>query len=175
MKKRKAIKRAAKAVPATKPKLPRPTPVEKAWLKFAGKFEAFYKMPSNEHDKKVHKAWEAMLSTTDRAAYNVMRERAVCLRDMEIKIMAWAFIAETPKEGTLDALQNWQPGRYMCDDGEFIASLRDDIRAMKQLVRGAAMAVGSIQYPPVLASAPRAVPYVHPKGLAITGGHHAES
>ena len=122
-------------------KAPRSTAVEKAWLKFVDKFHAFQKMPSNEKDKKAHKAWEAMLKTTDVAAYKVMEQRATCLRDMEIKIWAWAFIAEVPKDGTINGLINWKSsGKWMGNDSDFIASLRDDIRLMKRLVWGANIA-----------------------------------
>jgi len=135
--------------------------VEKAWLKFVDKFHAFQKMPSNEKDKKAHKAWEAILKTTDVAAYKVMEQRATCLRDMEIKIWAWAFIAEVPKDGTLNGLINWKSGgRWMGGDSDFIASLRDDILLMKRLLWGASIVVGSIAAaPPPMPDMPTATPW----------------
>jgi hypothetical protein len=134
--------------------------VEKAWLKFVDKFHAFQKMPSNEKDKKAHKAWEAILKTTDVAAYKVMEQRATCLRDMEIKIWAWAFIAEVPKDGTLNGLINWKSNsRWMGNDSDFIVSLRDDIRLMKRLVCGANIVVGSIAAaPPPMPDMPPPIP-----------------
>jgi hypothetical protein len=153
MSKRKSPTRVSKVPPRRTSKAPGITPVEAAWRKFVDKFQAFQKMPSDEDNEKEYKAWEEALSITTRAAYNVMESRATCLHDMEVKIRAWAFIAEVPKDGTLDGLTNWQPRRlYMGADSTFIASLRDDVLAMKRLVSTAKVAVASIacQHPLVL-------------------------
>jgi hypothetical protein len=127
-------------------KAPRTTPVEKAWLKFVDKFLAFRRMSTDEKDKEIHKAWEKALAVTDREAYAVMAVPATCLRDMELKIQAWAFTAEVEIGDDIASLANWQLGN--CElgnvDNEFIASLRDDIRLIKRLVWGANIVVGSI-------------------------------
>jgi hypothetical protein len=156
---RKPAKRAAEC---RRSKAPRTPPVEKAWLKFVVKFQAFKKMPDGGHDKKIHKAWEKALFATDKAAYAVMAAPATCLRDMEIKIQAWAFTAEVKIGDDLAGLANWQLDD--CDevnvDSEFIASLRDDIRLIKRLVLGANIVVGSItKAPPPMPDMPSATPY----------------
>ena len=53
----------------------------------------------------------------------------------------------------LAGLANWRYGGTD-PDIELIVSLRDDIRLMKQLVRGAITAVGSIEASPGLATMP---------------------
>ena len=151
MKTSKAIKRTAKAVPATEPKLSRPTPVERAWQKFIDEFETFQKMPSNERTEEEHRAWEAQLRATDRAAYNVIDQRATCLRDMEIKIQVWAFTAAV-NTGGAPSLE-WEPHPYE-PNSTMIASLRDDVQAIKGLVRAAMTTVGSIETSSGLANSP---------------------
>jgi hypothetical protein len=134
------------------------SPVEKAWLKFVDKFLAFKKMPDDEKDKKIFRAWERALNVTDRAAYAVVAERATCLRDMEFKIRAWAFTAKVKTGEGVGGLANWEPGND--SDSELIASLRDDIPAIKRLVWDANIALGSIASgPPPMPDMPSATPY----------------
>jgi hypothetical protein len=134
------------------------SPVETAWLKFVDKFQAFEKMPDHEKDKETHKAWERALNVTDTAAYAVIAQRATCLRDMELKIQAWAFTSEATTSD-LASLADWQP-HECAPNSELIASLRDDILAIKRLVWGANIALGSIASgPPPMPDMPVATPY----------------
>jgi len=128
-----ARKPAKPAVALRGSKAPRTAPVEKAWLKFIDKFVAFKKI--DEDDKQIHKAWEKALYVADKAAYAVMAARATCLRDMELKIQAWAFTApDVDSGGDLAGLANWQLRNCDDVDSEFIASLRDDILLIRRLV-----------------------------------------
>jgi hypothetical protein len=96
----------------------------------------------------------------DKAAEKVMSKRATCLRDMELKIQAWGFIAAVKKPGDdLAHLENWQPNNEYEKESEFIASLRDDILLLKRLLRGATITVGSIEAAPRLSDMPTATPY----------------
>jgi hypothetical protein len=139
-------------------KAPRVSPVEKAWGKFVIKFVEFQKLPKNENDKAVVKQWERELKKTDRSAYAVMEKPATCLHDIELKIRAWAFVAEVKTDDTLISLEHWQPHRF-ANNSDFIASLRDDVRLLRNLVTGATLAVSSIGATPPMPSMPRAIAY----------------
>ena len=122
----------------------RDTPVEKAWLKFVDAFQALTNFPPHTEDgKKAHKSWEKTLRVADSAADAVAAQRPTCLRDMELKIQAWAFTSEVDIGKDISSLAKWQPNRN-APNSEFIASLRDDILALKRLAWGASIAVGSI-------------------------------
>jgi hypothetical protein len=83
------------------------------------------------------------------AAHKVITRRAICLRDIELKIQAWGFLADVKKPGEgLADLANWQPIRHD-RDSEFIASLRDDLRFITRLVRSATTVVRSIEVMPL--------------------------
>ena len=138
----------------------RDTPVEKAWLKFVDAFQALKNFPPHTEDgKKAHKSWEKTLRVADSAADAVAAQRPTCLRDMELKIQAWAFTSEVDIGKDISSLAKWQPNRN-APNSEFIASLRDDILALKRLAWGASIAVGSIASgPPPMPDMPVAMPY----------------
>jgi hypothetical protein len=78
---------------------------------------------------------------------------------MELKIQAWAFTSEVDIGKDISSLAKWQPNRN-APNSEFIASLRDDILALKRLAWGASIAVGSIASgPPPMPDMPVAMPY----------------
>ncbi len=131
---------------SAKPTAPRTTPVEAAWLKFADKFRTFTQTPNNDDDK--NKPWEAALNAANRAAYAVIAVPATCLHDIELRIQAWVFQAAVEKGTGLTDLANWQPHLHE-QNSEFIASLRDDVLAMKRLVLAAHVAIGSIAAPAI--------------------------
>jgi hypothetical protein len=106
----------------------------------------------------VHKAWEKALQKASRTAEAVMRERAVCLYDMELKIRAWAFTAAVEKGETLSDLNSWRPHAYQ-RESYFIASLRDDVRHIWDLVAGATFAVSSIGAEAPMPEMPKAPAY----------------
>jgi hypothetical protein len=137
----------------------RETPVEKAWLKFVDAFLALQKTPNDEGDKEIHQAWEKALRAADGAAYTVTAQRATCLRDMELKIQAWAFTSGVKVGSDVASLAKWTPHRY-AESSNFVASLRDDVLAMKRLAWGASIAVGSIASgQPPFRDMPVAMPY----------------
>jgi hypothetical protein len=121
------------------------SPVEKAWLKFADKFQTFHQTPNNDNDRD-DRPWEAALNAANGAAYAVIVEPATCLHDMEIKIQAWAFTSDIETGNHLTDLAHWQPHKHT-QHSDFIASLRDDIRAIMRLVGMAMAAVRSIKAP----------------------------
>jgi hypothetical protein len=137
---RKAVRRAVAQSQST---APRASPVEKAWEKFVIKFLEFQKLPHDEHGEASHERWERELRKTDEAAHAVMEKPARCLREMELKIGAWAFTSEVKTGDTLASLEHWQPDDYAVDS-DFIASLRDDVRFIRRLICGAGLAVSSI-------------------------------
>ena len=123
------------------------TPVEEAWLAFVDKFRAFKQTPNND-DYKNDRPWEAALNAANRAAYAVIAEPATCLHDIELRIQAWGFTSSVETGDDLADLANWQPHRNE-QNSEFIASLRDDVLAMKRLVLAAHVAIGSIAAPAI--------------------------
>jgi hypothetical protein len=156
----KTLKRARSTTSRSRPT--KNTAVDKAWMKFLDKFIVFKKTPHNEKDQEIHKAWQRALEATDRAAKAVAKQRATCLRDMELKIQAWAFQSgvNIGKGTDLKEIANWRPNEEIALNSELIASLRDDIVAMKQLAWGASIAVGSIASgPPPMPDVPIAEPY----------------
>jgi hypothetical protein len=128
------------------PTTPHTKPVEEAWRKFVEKFLAFKQTPHDEEDKKIHKAWENALNAANGAAYAVIAEPATCLHDMDLKIQAWGFTSSVKVGDDLTDLANWQPHTNELNS-EFIASLRDDIQAMRRLASAATIAVDSIAAP----------------------------
>jgi hypothetical protein len=131
---------------SAKPTTPRTTPVEAVWLKFADKLRAFQQTPNNDDDK--NKPWEAALNAANWAACAVIAEPATCLHDIELRIQAWGFTSSVETGDDLADLANWQPHRNE-QNSEFIASLRDDVLAMKRLVLAAHVAIGSIAAPAI--------------------------
>ena len=113
----------------------------------------------DEDDKQIHKAWEKALYVADKAAYAVMGARATCLRDVELKIQAWAFTANVDSGVDLAGLANWQLRNCDDVDSEFIASLRDDILFIKRLICGANIVTGSIITAPPMPDMPSAMPW----------------
>jgi hypothetical protein len=98
------------AKPAPKPiKSPHRTPVNVPWLKFVDEFLAFHKMRANEDDKQIHKAWERALRGAGRAAEAVTVLPATCLREMELKIQAWAFTSPVKTNSNIVSLSTWHP------------------------------------------------------------------
>jgi hypothetical protein len=67
---------------------------------------------------------------------------------MELRIQAWAFQAAVERQDGLTDLANWQPHLHE-QNSEFIASLRDDVLAVKRLVLAARVAIGSIAAPAI--------------------------